>query len=189
MPTSISNQFGSDCQDCHTVNGWRQAIREIQDHRNRFPLDRSPRGRPVRVVPSRRGDGNVYRAEHGVRRLPSPRLPSRPAPWTTPPLVSRCNASNAIASISGPTRASITGRSPNSRSRALMPRSSADSATWAGCFKVLRTIASVVMQGTSPRRASPTTARRASRTLAKPVTPRTRGTARCSTIPRRQALR
>ncbi|MBI1356633.1 MAG: hypothetical protein GC160_20020, partial [Acidobacteria bacterium] len=32
------NQFGARCEDCHSVRGWRQAIREISEHRNRFPL-------------------------------------------------------------------------------------------------------------------------------------------------------
>ncbi len=32
------NQFGARCQDCHSVQGWEQAVREISEHRNRFPL-------------------------------------------------------------------------------------------------------------------------------------------------------
>jgi Zn finger protein HypA/HybF involved in hydrogenase expression len=31
-------QFGANCENCHSVKGWKVSVREIQDHRNRFPL-------------------------------------------------------------------------------------------------------------------------------------------------------
>jgi len=31
-------QFGANCENCHSVKGWKVSVREIQNHQNRFPL-------------------------------------------------------------------------------------------------------------------------------------------------------
>ncbi|HWP83998.1 MAG TPA: hypothetical protein VNN17_02310, partial [Terriglobia bacterium] len=31
-------QFGDRCETCHTVLGWTEAVRQLRDHQNRFPL-------------------------------------------------------------------------------------------------------------------------------------------------------
>src|SRR5256886_7232272 len=30
--------MGTDCAQCHTVLGWNNAIQQVKDHQNRFPL-------------------------------------------------------------------------------------------------------------------------------------------------------
>ncbi|PYU62209.1 MAG: hypothetical protein DMG55_04830, partial [Acidobacteria bacterium] len=31
-------KMGTDCAQCHTVLGWNNAIQQVKDHQNRFPL-------------------------------------------------------------------------------------------------------------------------------------------------------
>src|ERR1039458_9734027 len=31
-------QFGSNCEQCHTIKGWNVQIQQIKNHQNRFPL-------------------------------------------------------------------------------------------------------------------------------------------------------